>query len=148
MVIFGFRGPNYPRVGGFWGFWGFVIRGNTVFRVLRVFWPNCFWGFFTYTHMHLYTCRHIPIHIYTHLYACTHTPIHIYTHYTFPNDVPPQVTSYDIVLYSMHVTYAIHCTTHDFLYSAIQYACHICYTLHNTCFPIGGAGPAALSTTV
>ena len=47
----------------------------------------------------------------------------------------------------MHATYAIHCTTHDFLYSAIQYACHICYTLHNTCFPIGGAVPVALSTT-
>ena len=86
----------------------------------------------TYTHMHLYTCTHTHIH----LYSCTHPytyggwempqvtyppPDYVLPQVTYPHprwrtpsrwrilpgDVPSQVTSYDIVLYSMHAKYAI-----------------------------------------
>ena len=83
----------------FEGFEGFLAE-----MLLRVF--NLYTC--TYTHMHIYTCTHTQLH----LYSCTHP----YTYggwgrpqvtYPPPDDVPPQVTSYDIVLYSMHATYAI-----------------------------------------
>ena len=67
MVIFGFRGPNYPRVGGFWGFWGIVIRGNTVLWV----YTNTQ---YTNTIVYMLYSMHVTyaIHMYTYIYICGH----------------------------------------------------------------------------
>ena len=71
MVIFGFRGPNYPP-----GSW--VLRVLTVLRVLRVCYSReyGFEGFHEYMKIHEYTihmstCYTVcMLHM---LYACIHT---------------------------------------------------------------------------